>query len=274
MTQRDVAKAMDWSTSKVIRIENGDVGVSVSDLRSLLGHYEVDDPARIEEYVNAARSARSENPWAPYRNVHSPGFIDYLAYENAAKDLREFEAALMPGLLQTEEYAKATLHYVYRIPSQEDIDRRWDARAKRQEIHERERPPRMHFVLDEAVVSRHVGGTTTMRHQLERLLDWMDMDHIEVRIIPFTVGAHPGMKEPFTLLGFTDDDDVLNLEQGMASTTIRDDPGETAPYADRFDYLESLALSPEKSRSLVKTTIDRMKKDTADTARSGRAEKG
>ena len=109
LSQKEVAPAMDWSLSKLIRIEAGSVNISINDLRVLLQHYGVDDRGRIDSLLTMARAAKEPAWWLPYKEVLSPEFSTFLSYESAASIIRNFEPVLVPGLLQTEEYARATL---------------------------------------------------------------------------------------------------------------------------------------------------------------------
>jgi transcriptional regulator with XRE-family HTH domain len=132
-TQREFELAKDWSLSKVIRIENGSVGISANDLRVLLPYYGISDQAEINRFIEAAKVARKD-PWAEFRDVHSPAFLSYLNFESSAKRVLQYEPALVPGLLQTEEYADATLAGVY-LFEPKSANRRWAARQRRQELH-------------------------------------------------------------------------------------------------------------------------------------------
>jgi transcriptional regulator with XRE-family HTH domain len=258
MTQKDVAQAMDWSTSKLIRIESGDVGISSNDLRVLLDHYGVKEKRRVDSMLDMARTARKES-WSDYRDVVKPAFLTYLGFESSAQLIRTYEPLLVPGLLQTEEYARAVLTQAYGSTGLA-VERQWQARQRRQELLEREHPPKIFFVLDEAVIRRQVGGPGAMRRQLERLKLVSAQPHISLQVLPFAAGAHPGMRGPFVLLEFPDpnDDDLLYLEHVTGDTTVRDVPDQTSPYIDLFYLLEEKALSPEETLALLDRVIEEM----------------
>lgn len=258
LTQRDVAEVMEWSTSKLIRIENGTVGISANDLRALLSHYGVTSTQKIDEFLERARVARKES-WAEFRDVVSPEFVSFLGFESSARTVRQFEPLLVPGLLQTEEYARAVLTDTFQRPP-DSVERSWQVRQRRQELHERDDPPRMWFILDEPVIRRKVGSPATMRRQLERLKVWAAAEHITIWVIPFGAGAHAGMRGPFVLLEFAEaaDDDLLYLEHSTGSTTTRDNPEETGPYLDLFYELEKLALNQDDSVAMIDSVIDEL----------------
>ncbi|MDQ3762413.1 MAG: helix-turn-helix domain-containing protein [Actinomycetota bacterium] len=262
LRQADVAHAMDWSPSKLIRIERGDVSVSTNDLRALLSHYGVKDKGRINRLLELARSARGVSFYDQYADLLKPGFKEYLAYEGSASIIRQYDPVLIPGLLQTEEYGRAILEHVAGFGS-EEVEKAWTVRQHRQEVHDRERPPEMLFVLDEAALRRHVGGANVMRHQLERLKNFAAEPHISVQILPFTHGAHPGMAGNFILLEFADPnlDNLVHLES-VNQITVRDDIELIAGYTDRFVRLQGLALSPEDSIDFLDVLINDMSPTT------------
>jgi transcriptional regulator with XRE-family HTH domain len=253
-TQRDVARAMDWSTSKLIRIESGEAKISRNDLKALLEYYGIDDRARVESLLEMARVAKEQESWSDYGSVMSPGSIRYLSFESSGAAIRSFQALVVPGLLQTEEYAHALWADSYGIPPAA-AEKLWRARQRRQELHERETPPKMFFVIDEAAIRRPVGGTRVMRRQLVALQGFAGEPHVTLQILPFAVGAHPGLTARFVLVEFVDpnDDDVLYLEEPDAIT--RDDPKETGRYLERFFQLQEIAEPPERSVELLEDAI-------------------
>lgn len=254
-TQKDVAIAMDWSPSKVIRIENGDVRITPSDLRGLLAHFGVDDPAEVDRLVEIARVAKRD-PWSEYRDAHSAGWVAYLGYESSASLIRSFEPAFIPGLLQTEEYASAVFA-AYGLGN-DVVGKRWEVRLRRQELHDLDEPPEMFFIVDESVIRRAVGGVGVARRQLQRLLDFGKEGHVTLQVLPFSVGAHPSMAEPFIVLEFPggSDDDFVYLDRPQGGTAVAEETEATGLYVERFLDLEDLALSPDDSRRLIERLID------------------
>jgi len=238
-TQKQVAQAMDWSPSKLLRIETGETSISVSDLTALLGHYEVTDQRRTSELVEMAKVAKRQT-WASYRDVFTPEFMVYLGYESSASRIRQFHPMLIPGLLQTEEYARAIAESLRpKKRSDPDVDRQIQARMERQELLSRDGPPEMFFILDEAVVRRAVGRGNTMVRQLNHLKELNRRSNVNIQIIRFSAGAHGGMRGPFVVLDFPDpaDDDLLFLESARGDAVSED----VAPYLELFFELEDLA---------------------------------
>jgi transcriptional regulator with XRE-family HTH domain len=247
LKQADVASAMDWSPSKLIRIEKGDVSISTNDLKALLSYYGVEDERRVNELVEVAKSARGASFFDQYADLILPGFKEYLAYEASASVIRQYDPVYIPGLLQTEEYARALFEEVGRFDPTR-ADKTWAIRQHRQELHDRENPPEMRFVVDEAALRRQIGGRRVMRHQLERLKESAAKPQISLQVMPFVRGGHPGLDGSFVLLEFPDPnlDDLVHLE-GINQATVRDEVDVIARYLDLSLRLERLALSHEES---------------------------
>jgi transcriptional regulator with XRE-family HTH domain len=248
-TQKQVAEALDWSPSKLLRIENGRVGISTVDLKALLTHYSVKDKERVDEFVRMAQDSKRQT-WSQYKDVLYQEFAIYLGFEGSAKLIRQVEQLFVPGLLQTEEYARAVIRaFAPADTSQAVMERQLEARLERQSLLDRKSPPEMFFILDEAVVRRWVANkpldSGIMRHQLERLKELGSRSEISIQILPFALGTHFGMKGPFVILEFPEpeDDDLLFLESTRGNVVTRDNYDEIADYKNAFFDLEKLATS-------------------------------
>lgn len=244
-TQRDVAEAMEWSLSKLIRIESGSVGISTSDLRVLLQQYGVVDPAEVDRFLGLARAGREQRGWwTAYREATPQQFQTFLGYEHSASVIQAFQPLFIPGLLQTEEYARTVLRITGRSATSERVEERVELRLRRQEeLLERAEPPEMFFVIDEAALHRWVGGREVMRHQLHRLKEEATRENVTIDVVPFSAGAHPGMQGPFVILEFPNerDEDLLFLENERGVVISRDEQVDIDPYRDAFVELRELA---------------------------------
>jgi len=254
MTQREVAKALDWSPSKVIRIENGQVGISVTDLRALAAHCGVTDEGRLAELVHMARSSKRQ-PFSDYRDIMSAETIRFFGYESSTSLIRHVQPLIMPGLLQTEEYTRGLLRGYGREPVV--IDRIVESRRERQEILDRAEPPEVFVILDEAVLRRHIGGPGVMRRQLQHLLSLASRSSVTVQVLPFSAGANEALKGQFTHLEFPEpsDPDVVFVESSRANTIFIDDPAVAGPYQETFLNLEDLAAPPAQLPEFVETAV-------------------
>jgi len=267
LTQRDVARAMDWSLSKLIRIEAGTVNITTNDLKVLLSHYRIADPARTEHLLGIARLARGRSPWSSYRDLVSPEFLSYLAYESAASVIRSYEPLFVPGLLQVEEYARTVISAVPGRDS-ETIDQLVDLRMERQESMSREDGPELNFVIDEAALHRVVGGPRVMRQQLVHINDAGRRANVSVSIVPYMHGMYRGLGVPFVLFEFPEavDEDVLFIENPSGdtlrdSTPDDDQRNETASYLETFFQLEQISKQTEVS-TFIDATLATLSDET------------
>jgi transcriptional regulator with XRE-family HTH domain len=249
LTQEQVADAMDWSLSKVIRIEAGSVGISTNDLKALIRCYRPDDPDMTSELVTLARAARERSWWSVYRDLAPPGLVQLIGYEAASFIVRNFETLLVPGLLQTEEYARAVIGTLEEGAAADRVRTLVEIRMRRQEQLDREDPPLLFFILDEAVVRRLMGGRDVMCRQLRHLIEMARKPNVTIQIVPFSASTHPGLRGPFVIVEFPDpgDDDVLFLEALFGELVSRDDPEEVSTYLVLFEQLRKLSLGPSDS---------------------------
>jgi hypothetical protein len=247
---------MDWSLSKIIRIETGSVGVSTNDLNALLHLYKVKDPQRVRELISQAREARKQTWWSRYRSVLPPIYFQYIEYETSATIIRTYETLVVPGLLQTEEYATAITR-LYRINlTPKRVQALVEVRMKRQELLLRESAtPLLFFILDEAVINRLIGDEVVRQSQLEKLIRIAERPGVTIEIVPFSVGLHRGMAENFSILEFGGpaDNDVLYFESIRDAIFSHDETGEVAVYRELFEDLRKISLG-------AKGTLDYLNK--------------
>jgi transcriptional regulator with XRE-family HTH domain len=260
--QRDVAAAMDWSLSKLLRIETGAVGIATNDLRMLLQHYGITDASRVQTLVETARAARERSPWGPYRDLGTPQFISFLAYETAASVIRSYQPVFVPGLLQTEEYAREVLAQL-RGPDQQTVDRLVDLRMARQELVDNVGLSSFHFILDQSVLYRTIGGTGVMRRQLRRLKEESEKPNVTLRIVPFNAGIYPRVGTAYILFEFPDpeNEDVLFIEDAQGDLMLRDmmvresSPDELGTTSSPLSYLDSFFKLEQVARTEETVTL-------------------
>lgn len=257
LTQEQVATAMDWSLSKLIRIENGSVNISTNDLKAILQHYKITDEGRIAELISLSRSARERSWWSMYRDSAPPRLLQLIEYEAAAFIARNFQPLVVPGLLQTEEYARMSTLQLDPKMSASRVEASIEIRMKRQELLKRADAPLLFFIMDEAVVRRVVGGTAMMRRQLERMIEVSDLANVTIEIVPFSAGLLPGLQGQFLIYEFPDatDDDVLYLEDGRGTLLTRDNTDEVLKLREEFERLREASLGPEGSIEFLRTLV-------------------
>ncbi|WP_214402643.1 helix-turn-helix domain-containing protein [Pseudonocardia lacus] len=265
LTQREVADALEWSPSKIIRIESGQVGITVTDLKALVGHYGLNDPDEVAALTELARGSKRQ-PFVEFRDVLTAETIKFLGYEASASRILQAQPSVVPGTLQTEEYSRALLKGYGR--SAKAIDRVLESRRDRQEVLERDPAPELSFMLDEAILRRQVGGPGVMRNQFNRLLELSERPNITIRIIPFEVGAYEALRGPFVLLEFPEasDPDVVYLEYSRGPSTFTDDPGVAADYQERFLALEDLAAPAARFPEYIERALRTFSTDLASTS--------
>jgi transcriptional regulator with XRE-family HTH domain len=253
----DVAEKLDWQGSRISRIETRQLGITPPDLRKLLDVYGVDDEAHRGRLTEMARSANERGWWQSYpRNVIPSEYGDLITVEEEAATIRSYQPELIPGLLQTAGYARAVIRAARKSDPAADIGRRVEVRLERQQILTRAEPPppRMHVVLNEAVLRRRVGGPEVMREQLEHLMAERDRANVAVQVLPFDTGAHPAMVGPFVMMTFLDPGDlgVVHLEHATTSLFL-ETPAELRAYEEFWDDIQASAYSPDDSRAFLKT---------------------
>jgi transcriptional regulator with XRE-family HTH domain len=259
LTQEQVAKAMDWSLSKLIRIENGTTAtISTNDLKAILAHYKVTDEASTAEFLALARASRERSWWSAYRDVAPPRLIQLIEYEEAASTSLNYQSLVVPGMLQTAEYARASIEQMAPEMPADQVDPRVEIRMKRQELLNRPDAPLMFFVMDEGVVRRLAGGKDIMRQQLRRLIDLANMPKVTVEIVPFSAGVLPGMEAPFVIHEFPDaaDDDVLYQEAPRSALLSRDNPEEVVAYRESFERLREASVGPDGTIDFLRELVN------------------
>lgn len=251
LTCEEVAEKLECSASKISRMETGQVPVSPRDVRDLLEIYGA-SPALRKNLTQLARDARQKGWWDVYKDAIEPHFATYLGLESAATEIRTYEVGLIPGLLQTKEYAEAVIDAGMLTGPRGDAGRLAELAAARQPMLRTADPPQFWAVLDEAAVRRQVGGPAVMARQLEHLLEMARLPHVQIQLIPFAGGAHPAMGRSFVILSFGDSTvtDVVYLED-LTSALYLEDAAEVDRYNTSFDHLRAAALPFTDSAALI-----------------------
>lgn len=262
LTQEQVAHALEWSPSKLIRVEGGRSSITKVDLDALLTRYGVTSESQRERLHALNKGAREQGWWNRYRGEISDAYLNYVGYEAGAAFVRQYQSSVVPGLLQTREYATA-LTEAFSVQAR--ISSVVDLRLQRQQrLAERSESPRQYFVVDEAVIRRHVGiheNPAIMPKQLRYVADTAENnDLITFRVIPFGAGAHAGLPGPFTLLEFGGGlSDILYLDAGRtAMVMVTGDDPRIAEYADDFESVLEQALPAEESVELLRKVAEEM----------------
>jgi transcriptional regulator with XRE-family HTH domain len=241
----------DIKAPSISRWENGERSVRPTDLRLLLDIYQVHGEER-ENLLTLARQAKERGWWQSFASAIPEWFQVYLGLEAEAAQIREYAAELIPGLLQTAEYARAFLQAPPAAASPEEVSRRIAVRLARQERLTADDPPEYWAVLNEAVIRRAPGDAQAMRAQLEHIAAVAELPHVSVQVLPFSAGVHAAMEGAFSTLSFPDatDPDIVYMENQAGSLYLEQE-AEIGRYTRMFSHLIAKALDPEESRRLI-----------------------
>ncbi len=249
----EVAERLGLAPSTLSRIETGKAPTRTAYLNSMLELYGVDDPSQRQILMDMAREGHRKGWWTVWDGVLPTGFGIYVGLEAEAASLRVYEAQVVHGLLQTEEYARAVMTTVRRRQTPEEIDRLVALRLQRQEVLLRADPLELWIILDEAVLRRMTGPADLTLRQLEHLCDAASWPNVTLQILTFGSGLHPGLGGPFAIIEFPErfDPDVVYSEGVTGQAYIEEREREVRARSEAFDLLRATALPPADSMRLI-----------------------
>ncbi|MFF1695667.1 helix-turn-helix domain-containing protein [Streptomyces sp. NPDC058257] len=251
LTSGQAADRVGWHQSKVSRIETGRSGAKATDVRLLLEAYEVKDP-HLRQLLVALAGPEDEGGrrhwWHAYRELLPPAYRDFISLESQACRVRTLETTVVPGLLQTPDYARAVTRAALGGRPDELVDALVEVRLARQDVLRAAPPLHLSVVLDEAVLHRPVGGSQVLAGQLKRLLEASQLPHVRIQVLPFAAGEHIGLIGSFVIFSFPNiaDLDVVVLDH-LTSSLYLERREDLQAYTDAFNSLRRQALSPEES---------------------------
>lgn len=261
-TQGDIAKSLDWSLSKLQRIEAGENSISTTDLQALLGQLKVTDPDRISSLVAEARVARGRSRWDEprYRENLTAATKMLLDFEAAATVIRTFQMVTFPGVLQTPQFAEAVLQAWAGDLTDLEREVRLEVRVERRtHVLDRIDPPRYMFLLDEAMLHRDIGGPQVFTDQLRHVLSEATIGRIELRVAPFSVPARTNVHFPFTVLTMADDEDCILYRENYESDEIIQVPERVQRNLDIFAQLWEQSLPEDESLHRIEERISSLR---------------
>lgn len=245
----EVAERLMVSQPKISHLENGRRAISPRDVRDLCTIYGVTDPQVIESLTRMAKESGQQGWWNVYGDI--PQSV-YIALETDAAIIHAYEPMAIPGLLQTPAYAHAVIEETIPLLTAEQAGTRLKVRLRRQHrIYDPARPLRLWVVLDESALRRVVGSPAIMREQLEHLNTLGSEPHITVQVLPYTVGAHPGLAGQFSILRFADSPEAVVYLERFTSDLYLEKPSDVQQYSVMYDHLQAQALNPDSSRDLI-----------------------
>jgi transcriptional regulator with XRE-family HTH domain len=250
--ERLATSAGRWSKSKLSRIENREHTVKPREAEQLLDAYRVADPATRDSLLRMAAEAQAQGWWVSFGNELPEDIRPLLSIEGGLIARRDFQTMLVPGLLQTPDYARAVMDAVY--PGEfapHELERRVAARMVRQQILARRDPPHLHFILDQAILERVIGKRSIMRDQLRRLLDVTENTSVTIQILPKDVGGSPGLEGPFSILSLPDPIPDIGYTEGPGGSLYIEDRDRVRAWTLRFGILTERALSRADSVDVI-----------------------
>ena len=258
MTREEAGYAIRGSESKISRLELGRVSFKKRDITDLLRLYDIPEgDERVDALVQLAEEANQPGWWHRYDDVMAKWFQTYIGLEEAASLIRTYEIQFVPGLLQTEDYARAVVSVGAPQDTDEQIEAKVRVRLERQRILERPEPPALWAVIDEAALRRPMGGRRLMRAQIEHLLLMMKRPNITVQVVPFRQGGHAAESGAFTILRFDGEDlpDVVYLEQ-LVSALYLDKREQVDRYLQTMVRLTGEAPTPDATVELLQKILE------------------
>jgi transcriptional regulator with XRE-family HTH domain len=265
LTVRVAAERLEWSEAKIWRIETGQVGLRSLDVQAMCQIYGA-QPDLTEALMGLAKETKARGWWHSFGDVIPEGFDVYIGLEEAAASISWYESELVPGLLQTEAYAHAVITADNPGAGDDEISRRVRVRMARQTLLTRvTAAPELRIVVNEAILRRPVGGPDVMSAQLSRLLEATELPNVELRVISFGTGLHPGvMSGAFEILRFPLNGDGRASEpptvyaDGYTGELYLDKPKEIERYDEAFNGIWSAALDDTASRELIRQASEEL----------------
>ncbi|GAA2833533.1 helix-turn-helix transcriptional regulator [Kitasatospora sp. CM 4170] len=257
LNAKDVAAALGWSASKLSRIESGQVPLQERDAAKLLAHYGVSSPEEVKHFLSLTRQSRQQGWWHAYGDALPEWFRAYVGFESDATKIVTYQCELVPGLLQTEKYARGVIRAMNPTESTEEVERRVALRMDRQRILDRYDPPQLWAIVGEAVIRRPVGDAPSMAEQLNHLADMADeRPNITIQVLPFSAGAHAAMGASFSVLSFSDIPGSVAYTEATTSSIYSERSSEVARHEDAFMRLMASSVQPEKSISWLRKVAE------------------
>lgn len=250
MTVEQVAEQLLCSPSKVSRMETGQRGVTLRDVRDLCRIYNVTDEAQADRLASLAREGKQQGWWQSYELDY---FATYVGLEEAATTLLGYQSSIVHGLLQTVDYARAM--YRAGLPAEFTLERAEElikVRLRRQEVLRRNSPLRLSVIFDEAVLHRVVGGPEVMGAQLDHLVEVSSLSNVTLGVIPYGAGAHPAMDNAFSIMSFANVAPSVVYVEGLMGWLYIERPQEIERYKQVFEYLRAMALGEEDTIELIR----------------------
>ncbi|MGI8333529.1 helix-turn-helix domain-containing protein [Actinomadura scrupuli] len=257
LSREDVAEHTGINPATLYRIETARGRPQSRTLIALLNLYGVEGDDRTS-LVQLLKDSARKGWLQAYQDELPEEYGAYIEFEGEARSVWNYESLFVPGLLQTEDYARAVIQGGFPALGREEVARRVSVRMERQAVLTRDRPLQLWAICDEATFHRVVGGGEVMRTQVLRLVELADEPHVTLQVIPFGVGAHPGMPGSFVVMDFETDPNVVYVDS-MAGDLFLEEEAEVRRYSGIYEHLRAVALSPAASVELMRRRAESLK---------------
>lgn len=251
VSRRDAADWLELTEQTLSKIELGRQAIKGTLVRLACQRYDV-DAGTLDNLLRLAREANQRGWWTAYRDTVPTWFLQFVGLEGDAADIWTYESEFVPGLLQTAGYVEAITRASRPDIDESELERVVTLRRERQSRLDGGSPPRLHFYLNEAVLHRAVGSRDVMRDQLAHLVEASRLEHITLRVVPFSAGAHAAMMGSFVMMQFPDEDSpAFAYVENDRGALYQEDPGDIARYSLMVEQLDTMALGEEESRAML-----------------------
>ncbi|WP_190815162.1 helix-turn-helix domain-containing protein [Saccharopolyspora pogona] len=251
LTIKDAAEWLVMGESAVSKIEKAKIAIKATHVRALGQLYDI-DAAKLDYLLKLVKESNERGWWTAYRDTVPEWFRQFVGLEADSLDLWNYEAEYVPGLLQTSDYVRELMKANRPDMNEDEIERQVRLRRERQERLDGGQPPRLHFYINESVIRRPAGDSATWRRQVEHLIESSKLDHVTLRIVPFSAGPHPAMSGSFVMMQFPEEDTPAFVYlENQRGAVYQEDPGDIDRYMVTVEVLERLSLSPDDSCGML-----------------------
>ncbi|MER6813822.1 helix-turn-helix transcriptional regulator [Spirillospora sp. NPDC000708] len=253
LTLQKAARLLNRTPSSLSKLETGKRGIRRPSLEHMLDRYEISDPDERQYLFDLARDSGKKGWWLRHEGKLAPAALDYISLEAEASSIKSHELHLVPGLMQTEEYAREVIGSGISLGTPPAVDGLVEVRMRRQQVLFGPKPPHLWVIASEAVLRQQFGGSRVMKAQLRRLVELSLLPNVTFQVLPFEVGGHPGLNGSFTTL-VTSELSVV-LVENLTTGWYLEDPVEIRRYDVVFDHQRARALSPSASREFIERIV-------------------
>ncbi|MFI0899125.1 helix-turn-helix domain-containing protein [Streptomyces sp. NPDC020983] len=251
-------RALDVTHATIRRMEKAEVGLKIPYVEKLLHTYGITSPEEVSGFLALAREANRPGWWHSFRDVLPDWFSAFVSLEGEASVIRAYEPHYVPGLLQTPDYARATLHAGQPHTAAAEIDRLVTLRAERQSLLRKEKAPLLWVVMDETVLRRPIGGRRVMREQIDRLIEATELPNVRLQVMPFAAGPHPAMYGPFHIFRFQlQEIPDIAYSESLVSGVYFDERDDVSAFLEALDRMCAQAAPAHSTKAI----LDGMRKE-------------